>query len=198
MSLENDITQVYVSNNGTSVQSTASTTSTQSTSNTSPNTVFDKKAEELAKKLGITQEEYLQIAQDPKFSTLSSEEQIKYIAAYKAAKQSTAAAETNNATAATNTAATAETEQTAAAQTAASTTETESTEETTNTKAAAQNTAEAEDNSWAKDYYFDSKKYSDLEATEMFDVYVEEYAKNKFLYGDKNNHKDNIQSKICC
>ena len=71
MSLENDITQVYVSNNGTSVQSTASTTSTQSSSNTSPNTVFDKKAEELAKKLGITQEEYLQIAQDPKFSTLS-------------------------------------------------------------------------------------------------------------------------------
>lgn len=190
MSLENDITQVYVSNNGTSVQSTASTTSTQSSSNTSPNTVFDKKAEELAKKLGITQEEYLQIAQDPKFSTLSSEEQIKYIAAYKAAKQSTAAAETNNATAATNTAATAETEQTAAAQTAASTTETESTEETTNTKAAAQNTAEAEDNSWAKDYYFDSKKYSNLKPTEMFDVYVEEYAKNKFLYGDKNNHKD--------
>lgn len=181
MSLENDITQVYVSNNGTSVQSTASTTSTQSSSNTSPNTVFDKKAEELAKKLGITQEEYLQIAQDPKFSTLSSEEQIKYIAAYKAAKQAGTT---------TNTSAAEQTQQASAAQSAVNDTEEQSTEETSNTTSSTQNTTKAEDNSWAKDYYFDSKKYSELKPTEMFDVYVEEYAKNKFLYSDSNNPKD--------
>ncbi len=176
MSLENDITQVYASNNGTSVQSTASTTSTQSSSNTTPNTVFDRKQiEEQAKQFGITPEEFIKIAQDPKFAALSPQDKIKYINEYKAAKQTTATDQTATKTTvenATNTSATDETKQTSATQTAAKQSETE------------------EDHNWAKDYEFDSKKYSNLEPKEMYNVYCEEYAKNKFLYGDKNNPKD--------
>lgn len=98
MSIDGDVTKKVYVNDGTSVQTTsANSSATQATSSSTLNTVFDRSnADENAKRLGLTKEEYMELLSKPEFLALKTpEEQINYIKEYKAAKQSEASVTQN-------------------------------------------------------------------------------------------------------
>lgn len=246
MSIDGDVTKKVYVNDGTSVQSTsASSSAAQTPSSSTVNTVFDRSnADENAKKLGLTKEEYMELLSNPEFQALKTpEEQINYIREYKAAKQTGAnvttteqavteqPAVTNTTTAqpsGTEPSTTAQT-QTAtqpvaenAVQTQANTTveqpvaenvsqatqttttqavqqpQTNTQEETPvaepvateETKEAPKDKKQSLADELSESFVFDSARYSEeLTPKQMLEVYIEEYAKNKFIYGDKANPK---------
>lgn len=164
---------------GAQVQSTSSV-AVQKTSDKSVNVFDNKNVEESAKKLGLTAEQYLEIVNNPEFANLSLEEQVAYINKYKAEHNLVSTVPTQKTAdieAAVQPAAVAEAEVTAEEETFGNVTE-------------AQTVAKTEQVETEKHQVYDFKKFNEIKnIREFVDVYVEEYAKNKFLYGDENNTK---------
>lgn len=170
-------------------------------------TVFDaKNAEESAKNLGLTTEQYLEIINNPEFMNLSPEEKVEYINKFKAAQNAapTMQVEQNEQVAQTTQAeqkaqaepvveaaqaevvAAAEAPITAKAQTVSSASDEDSVFDEV---AEAQTVEEfVEPDTKKKDVKtYDFNKFDNIQDNKEFvNVYAEEYAKNKFLFEDKN------------
>lgn len=213
MSIDGDVTtkKIYINSDGTSVQSTSATTSSAATT-TSVNTVFEgTNAEENAKKLGLTKEEYLNLLNNPAFLALKTEEEkVNFIKQYKADKQAGAAVAQQGETQTANTVPVAAT----ATQTQTTAPAASMEAETQQQNVAAENANKAEENTVVSsdtekyevtedttlDEFFNSKEYSKLPADKMYKIYAEEYAKNKFLYQDSDQPRsidewDNLSDK---
>lgn len=180
-----------IKSNSVSAASTTSTTvSTGENKSSGGNTVFSEQLKKSAKLLGITPEEYQALMNDPNlnFASLTPEEQLKFIQEYKST-QSGEGIQTEQQTV--NPEPEAQPAQEAAVTTDIQessefqeTSETEDVKETVNNKKVTPEDLSAEDG-----YDFDTASYTKLKPGKMFDLYVKEYAKNKFLFADPNNAK---------
>lgn len=151
------------------VNSTASASSTSQTTKTSTTksdstSIMTKPQDELLKKLGITEAEYMALVNaNPEFATMSMEKQLEYISKNK-------------------TQTTKQAEQTSQAETPVETSETSQPQTKTSTQ------VETQKNN-VNNFYFNNEDYSHLPLSKKMEVYVKEYAKNSFLYSDSENPK---------
>lgn len=177
--------------NSTSVGNTSQPATNKTGGNeASANTVFSEQVKKLAKELGITPEEYQALMNDPNlnFASKTPEEQLKFIQNRKAEQTTAQSAQTSEQSAS------AETEQTANAEQIKKEAAQKAQEEAAKKqeREAAYKTDDnikPEDFEGQSDLDFDSASYVKLKPGQMFDLYVEEYAKNKFLYSDSENQK---------
>lgn len=206
-------------NSVSATNTTQSVSANAGNNESSTNTVFSEQLKKLAKELGITPEEYQALMNDPNlnFASKTPEEQLKFIQERKSAtkpvettqsgeqvSQPSTAAQPENTVEPTGSASPAETsvvaEQTAAsAPTAAASAQETSVQNTNNTKPSEEtdpNTVYKDDKEIKSEDFkdqngmdFDTAGYVKLKPGKMFDLYVEEYAKNKFLYSDSKNPK---------
>lgn len=183
MSLDGDlIKQSYVNNDTTSVQVTSASTSSTQVASSSVNTVFEtKKTEEIAKKLGLTTEEYLKLTSDPNFLSLTPEEQIKYIKAYKEMQQTQVPV-----TETTQVISTGENSEVSQSVISQNVKEAKVQEKIPPVQETVSTTEELE-LKLNESGFFDSKTYSELEPDKQREIYIREYTKNKFLFGDSTN-----------
>lgn len=164
------------------INSTGSTTNTASSSSSSQTTtqntsIMEKSRKDLLEKLGITEAEFMALySVNPEFATMSLEKQLEFISKHSAQKTPTDNGTTNTAATTANQPATA----------ASESSETAKTEQTQTTSGSEQTqTAQQED----AEGYFDKTAYNELNRDKKINVYVEEYAKNAFMFGDEKNHK---------
>lgn len=168
-----EFTNVNAENpNVNSTTSAASTSQASASAQAKPEntSIMAKPQDELLKKLGITEAEYMAMVNaNPEFATMSLEKQLEYISKNKT-KTSEQTSQNNN-TAQPSQAATASESQSAATQTSAQTTQNETPKESLD------------------HLYFNNADYSKLPLSKKLEVYVKEYAKNSFLYSDSENPK---------
>lgn len=159
-------------NSTTSASSTSQTTKTSTTKSDSTS-IMTKPQDELLKKLGITEAEYMALVNaNPEFATMSVEKQLEYISKNK-------------------TQTTQQAEQTTQSNTTTQTSQTETPEEQSETTQSQTQTAAQEETPQndVSDFYFNNEDYSHLPLSKKMEVYVKEYAKNSFLYSDSENPK---------
>lgn len=168
-----EFTNVNAENpNVNSTTSAASTSQASASAQAKPEntSIMAKPQDELLKKLGITEAEYMAMVNaNPEFATMSLEKQLEYISKNKT--KTTEQTSQNNNTAQPSQAATASESQSAATQTSAQTTQNETPKESLD------------------HLYFNNADYSKLPLSKKLEVYVKEYAKNSFLYSDSENPK---------
>lgn len=168
-----EFTNVNAENpNVNSTTSAASTSQTSASAQAKPEntSIMAKPQDELLKKLGITEAEYMAMVNaNPEFATMSLEKQLEYISKNKT--KTTEQTSQNNNTAQPSQAATASESESAATQTSAQTTQNETPKESLD------------------HLYFNNADYSKLPLSKKLEVYVKEYAKNSFLYSDSENPK---------
>lgn len=168
-----EFTNVNAENpNVNSTTSAASTSQASASAQAKPEntSIMAKPQDELLKKLGITEAEYMAMVNaNPEFATMSLEKQLEYISKNKT--KTTEQTSQNNNTAQPSQAATASESESAATQTSAQTTQNETPKESLD------------------HLYFNNADYSKLPLSKKLEVYVKEYAKNSFLYSDSENPK---------
>lgn len=168
-----EFTNVNAENpNVNSTTSAASTSQASASAQAKPEntSIMAKPQDELLKKLGITEAEYMAMVNaNPEFATMSLEKQLEYISKNKT--KTTEQTSQNNNTAQPSQAATASESESAATQTSAQTTQNETPKESLD------------------HLYFNNEDYSHLPLSKKLEVYVKEYAKNSFLYSDSENPK---------
>lgn len=168
-----EFTNVNAENpNVNSTTSAASTSQTSASAQAKPEntSIMAKPQDELLKKLGITEAEYMAMVNaNPEFATMSLEKQLEYISKNKT--KTTEQTSQNNNTAQPSQAATASESESAATQTSAQTTQNETPKESLD------------------HLYFNNEDYSHLPLSKKMEVYVKEYAKNSFMYSDSENPK---------
>lgn len=168
-----EFTNVNAENpNVNSTTSAASTSQASASAQAKPEntSIMAKPQDELLKKLGITEAEYMAMVNaNPEFATMSLEKQLEYISKNKT--KTTEQTSQNNNTAQPSQAATASESQSAATQTSAQTTQNETPKESLD------------------HLYFNNADYSKLPLSKKLEVYVNEYTKNSFMYSDSENPK---------
>lgn len=168
-----EFTNVNAENpNVNSTTSAASTSQTSASAQAKPEntSIMAKPQDELLKKLGITEAEYMAMVNaNPEFATMSLEKQLEYISKNKT--KTTEQTSQNNNTAQPSQAATASESESAATQTSAQTTQNETPKESLD------------------HLYFNNADYSKLPLSKKLEVYVKEYTKNSFMYSDSENPK---------
>ncbi len=168
-----EFTNVNAENpNVNSTTSAASTSQASASAQAKPEntSIMAKPQDELLKKLGITEAEYMAMVNaNPEFATMSLEKQLEYISKNKT--KTTEQTSQNNNTAQPSQAATASESESAATQTSAQTTQNETPKESLD------------------HLYFNNEDYSHLPLSKKMEVYVKEYAKNSFMYSDSENPK---------
>lgn len=168
-----EFTNVNAENpNVNSTTSAASTSQASASAQAKPEntSIMAKPQDELLKKLGITEAEYMAMVNaNPEFATMSLEKQLEYISKNKT--KTTEQTSQNNNTAQPSQAATASESESAATQTSAQTTQNETPKESLD------------------HLYFNNADYSKLPLSKKLEVYVKEYAKNSFMYSDSENPK---------
>lgn len=166
-----EFTNVNAENpNVNSTTSAASTSQASASAQAKPEntSIMAKPQDELLKKLGITEAEYMAMVNaNPEFATMSLEKQLEYISKNKT--KTTEQTSQNNNTAQPSQAATAS--ESAATQTSAQTTQNETPKESLD------------------HLYFNNADYSKLPLSKKLEVYVNEYTKNSFMYSDSENPK---------
>lgn len=168
--------KMIVTNDGTSIQSSSANV-ISSVGNYSAEKIQisfkDLTPKDAAQKLGITEDKYLELQNNPKFAALkTAEEKLAYIQKNEKTNKLKTADINTKATETTGT----ETLKTVELNTEAPKTK------------AVQSQTETKDTS-TDDYCYNFKKYSEMEPKEMLSAYTEEYAKNKFLYGKADDKK---------
>lgn len=171
MDIKTNITTNEQVNN--SASAAGNTTAAAASSNSNNNSILaaKKPKEELLKQLGITVEQYVEICNaNPNFETLPLEKQLEFISKYNT-QNAPQAAEASQVAAATETPA-----------------ESEAVSEQQAASSAADSNAASSESS-AESPFFNKAKFAKLSVNDKMNVYVEEYAKNSFMFADNDNVK---------
>ena len=165
------ISNVNNNDNINAVTGTGSASAASASSKTENNSILTNKKpkEELLKQLGLTVEQYLEICNNnPNFETLPLEKQLEYLSKQNVRKTGQAQT-TQNAQSVEN-------------QTEATTSQ--SVESPDAQSAASEPQTPAEESP-----FFNKAEFSELPTNKKMNVYVEQYAKNAFMFADNENPK---------
>lgn len=163
-----------------SPQQSVSSQTAPAAQSSSNNSIMTKQKEELFKKLGITESQYIALVnENSAVATMSEQELVNYISKHY----------TNNQTESASAASPAPEQAANAAQAAGVSTPEEFEETTAENPAAAAENADSEENPVDTAGFFNKAEFSKLSRDQKVNVYIQEYAKNSYMYSDYENKK---------